>query len=184
MTVTVRTFSLIVRVPSIRSFPVSDYCAQARESVYNFQGGRFVMRRILGAIVLGSLCMLGVVARGEDMELDEIDVEAASSPVNPARPQARDDSWYYKPQQETVAPKPNPLQIVQQRAMMRGQQRDARLASMNWYGYSNSRPTAAPIAFCTPLYGPAWQSPYGAGFSWRMGQPTYIVTSRPTYLVR
>lgn len=142
------------------------------------------MRRFFGAVLLGSLCMFGGVARGEEMELDEIDVEATSSPVNQARPQARDDSWYYQPQQETAAPKVNPRLIAQQRAMARGQQRDARLASMNWYGYSNSRPTAAPIAFCTPLYGPAWQSPYGAGFSWRMGQPTYIVTSRPNYVVR
>lgn len=142
------------------------------------------MRRILGTLLIGSLCALSGVARGEEMELDEINVEATSSPVSQAPPQARDDSWYYKPQQETAAPKPNPRLIAQQRAMFRGQQRDARLASMNWYGYSNGRPTAAPIAFCTPLYGPAWQSPYGAGFSWRMGQPTYIVTSRPTYVVR
>ena len=55
---------------------------------------------------------------------------ATSSPVSQAPPQARDDSWYYKPQQETAAPKPNPRLIAQQRAMFRGQQRDARLASM------------------------------------------------------
>jgi hypothetical protein len=142
------------------------------------------MRRFFGAVLVGALCMFGGAARGEEMELDEIDVEATNSPVNPARPQGRDDSWYYQPQQEATAAKPNPRLIAQQRAMARGQQRDARLASMNWYGYSNSRPTAAPIAFCTPLYGPAWQSPYGAGFSWRMGQPTYIVTNRPNYTVR
>lgn len=142
------------------------------------------MRRILGAMLVSSLCVWGGIARGEEMELDEIGVEATNSPVNQARPQARDDSWYYQPQQETKPIKPDPRAIAQQRAMIRGAQRDARLASMAWYGLSNGRPTAAPIAFCTPLYGPAWQSPYGAGFSWRMGHPTYIVTSRPTYVLR
>ncbi|MGE3639373.1 MAG: hypothetical protein AB7G28_12510 [Pirellulales bacterium] len=142
------------------------------------------MRRILGALLVSTLCFANGTARAEEAEVDEFAVEATSSPVNQAKPQARDDSWYYHPQQETKPTKPNPREIAQQRAMIRGAQRDARMASMAWYGLSNSRPTAAPIAFCTPLYGPAWQSPYGAGFSWRMGQPTYIVTSRPTYVLR
>jgi hypothetical protein len=142
------------------------------------------MRRILGAVLVGSLLVATCAARAQQVEVDEFEAEATSSPVNQARPQARDDSWYYQPQQETKPTKPKPLDIVQQRAMIRGQQRDARLASMAWYGISNARPTAAPLPYCTPLYGPAWQSPYGAGFSWRMGHPTYIVTSRPTYVLR
>lgn len=142
------------------------------------------MRRIFGALLIGSMFAWSGAARADEAELEEFDVQATSSPVNQDRPQARDDSWYYQPANETKPTKPNPREVAQQRAMVRGQQRDARLASMAWYGLSNGRPTAAPIAFCTPLYGPAWQSPYGAGFSWRMGHPTYIVTSRPTYIVR
>ena len=46
--------------------------------------------------------------RAQEVEVDEVEAEATSSPVNQARPQARDDSWYYHPQQETKPTKPNP----------------------------------------------------------------------------
>jgi len=138
-------------------------------------------RLYFGALLWGSLMMIGVVTRAE--EIDEFAVEA-SSPVNQNRPQARDDTWYYHPSTEPAVYKPTPRQIVQQRAMARGQRRANRLASLAWYGMDNGRPTAAAIPFCTPLYSPAWQSPYGSGFSWRQGQPTYIVTGRPTVVLR
>ena len=143
-------------------------------------------RLFLGALVLGSLMMVGAATRADEVE--EFDVETntveAGSPVNPNRPAARDDSWYYHPTTEPTVYKPNPTQIIQQKAMARGQQRADRLASMAWYGMYNGRPTAASTPFCSPLYGPAWQSPYRNGLSWRQGSPTYIVTGRPTYVVR
>ena len=83
-------------------------------------------RLFLGALLLGSLMSAGTALGAEEVE--EFDVEAAS-PVNPDRPQPRDESWYYHPSTEPTVYKPNPTQIVQQRAMARGQQRDARLAS-------------------------------------------------------
>jgi hypothetical protein len=73
---------------------------------------------------------------------------------------------------------------MQQRAMARGQQRDARLASSAWYGVYNGRPTAAATPFCSPLYSAMWQSPYRNGLSWRPSSPIYIVAGRPTYYVR
>jgi hypothetical protein len=142
------------------------------------------MRRILGVLVIGLLVAVGGFAAADEIAVDEFDVEATASPLSQARPQARDDSWYYKPQQDATTPEPARRTIAQERAIARGNQRSARMASMAWYGMYNGRPTAAPIPFCTPLYGPAWQSPYGAGFSWRMGQPTYVVTSRSTDVVR
>jgi len=138
-------------------------------------------RLLLGALLLGSLMTSGAATHAE--ELEEFAVEARS-PVNQNRPQARDDSWYYHPSTEPTVQKPDPRQIAQLKAMARGQQRADRLASLAWYGMDNGRPTAAAIPFCTPLYSPAWQSPYGNGFSWRQGRPTYVVTGRPTYVVR
>jgi hypothetical protein len=135
----------------------------------------------LGALLLGSLTTIGAATRAE--EIEEFDVEA-SSPVNQDRPQARDDSWYYQPSTEPTVYKPNPRQIHQQRAMAHGQQRADRLAASAWYGMVNGRPTAASTPFCSPLYSPAWQSPYRNGLSWRQGSPIYVVTGRPTYVVR
>lgn len=136
---------------------------------------------LLGTLLLGSLMACGAVTRAEEVE--EFGVEAVS-PVNPNRPPARDESWYYHPTTEPTPAKPNPTQIIQQKAMARGQQRADRLASMAWYGMYNGRPTAASTPFCSPLYSPAWQSPYRNGMSWRPGTPIYIVAGRPTYVVR
>jgi len=134
-------------------------------------GRLFAMARLyLGAMLFGSLLVIAAPARAA--AADEIDVEV-SSPVNQNRSQARDDSWYYQPSNEPTAYKPNPKMIVQQRAMEHGQQRANRLAALNWYGMSNSRPTASPTPFTT-LYSPAWQSPGGRPFAWYPGRPTYI----------
>jgi hypothetical protein len=145
-------------------------------------GRRTVMSRLfLGALILGSLLVFAAAARAD--ESDDFHADA-NSPVNQSRPPAHDESWYYHPAPEPAAYKPNPQQICQQRAMAYGQQRSNRLAALSWYGMSNARPTVAPLPYCVPLYSPAWESPYRAGFSWRQGAATYIVSGRPTYTVR
>jgi hypothetical protein len=128
-------------------------------------------RWFLGAVLMGSLFAFAAPTRADEAE--ELDVDV-SSPVNQNRSQAHDDSWYYQPSNAPSVYKPNPKMIVHERAMARGQQRSSRIAALNWYGMSNSRPTASPTPFTT-LYSPAWQSPGGKPFSWYAGRPTYIV---------
>jgi len=77
----------------------------------------------------------------------------------------RDSTYYTTPEH-----KPNPLQIVQEKAQARSYQRQARLASMSWYGMSNSRPQAATTPF-TSRYSPAWEMPGGRPYAWT---PTYL----------
>jgi hypothetical protein len=48
----------------------------------------------------------------------------------------RDASWYYP--QPTY--RPNPQAIIHEKAQTRAAQRQARLASLSWYGMSNLRP--------------------------------------------
>jgi hypothetical protein len=55
--------------------------------------------------------------------------------------------------------------LHQQNAIARSQQRQVRMASMSWYGMSNSRPTASPTPFSS-MYSPAWQMPGGRPFAW------------------
>jgi hypothetical protein len=134
-------------------------------------GRLFAMARLfIGALLFGSLVLIALPARAQVAEVLDVDV---SSPVNQNRSQARDDSWYYQPSNEPTAYKPNPKMIAQQRAMAYGQQRSNRLAALNWYGMSNSRPIASPTPF-TSMYSPAWQSPGGQPFAWYPGRPTYI----------
>jgi hypothetical protein len=85
----------------------------------------------------------------------------------------RSESWYY--QQPNY--QPNPRAIIHQKALARSSQRDARLASLNWYGMYNARPTAAPTPFTT-LYSPVWQVPGGRPFAW---YPTWRTVYVPTY---
>src|SRR5688572_24556025 len=72
----------------------------------------------------------------------------------------RRESWYY---QQTY--RADARALVHQKAQARAYQRQSRLASLNWYGMTNSRPTAAPTPF-TSLYSPVWQQPGGRPFAW------------------
>ncbi len=75
----------------------------------------------------------------------------------------RDSTYYSQP-----APSKS-LAIVQEKAQARAYQRQARLASMSWYGMSNARPQAAGTPFMT-RYSPVWEAPGGRPYSWN---PTY-----------
>ncbi len=89
------------------------------------------------------------------------------------------DSWYYRssPERETV------LTIAQQKAAQRAAQRMARLDAMRWYGFSNSRPTAASIPWTT-MYAPAWQQPGGRPFAWHVSHRPIVVVTPPVNLYR
>jgi hypothetical protein len=87
----------------------------------------------------------------------------------------RDQTWYRQPSGSLQS---DARAIIQQKAQVRAAQRDARLASMSWYGMYNSRPTAAPTPF-TSLYSPVWQQPGGRPFAWNTAcWPTSVVYVR------
>jgi hypothetical protein len=85
----------------------------------------------------------------------------------------RDTTYYSQPSY-----RPNSLAIVQEKAQARAYQRQARLASMSWYGMSNSRPQAASTPF-TSRYSPVWEMPGGKPYSW---YPTYRWPSTVEYV--
>jgi hypothetical protein len=65
--------------------------------------------------------------------------------------------------------RPEPRFIIHEKAQARAYQRQARLASMSWYGISSSRPTTATTPFMS-RYGSVWEMPGGRPYSW---YPTY-----------
>ena len=120
-------------------------------------------RFVLGMFVAGSLwSACGYVIAAEVDESPTITGEV-------------EENWEYRPATAPSAVyKPNPQAIFQQKAMVRAQQRQDRLASMSWYGMSNSRPIAAPTPF-TSMYSPAWQGAGARPFAWHTtGRPTYV----------
>ena len=84
----------------------------------------------------------------------------------------REESWY----REQPTYKANTRALVQQKAQIRAEQRQARLASSAWYGMTNLRPNGAPTPF-TSRYSPLWEMPGGRPLSWtpypRTGYATY-----------
>lgn len=86
----------------------------------------------------------------------------------------RGESWSYE---QNYPERPDPRAIIQQKAMIRAQQRMDRMASMQWYGMSNARPTASATPFMG-MYSPAWQVPGGRPFGW------YYSVSSPVIILR
>lgn len=87
-----------------------------------------------------------------------------------------EEAWHYR----SPAPRAATPSIAKQKAVLRGQQRMARLDAMRWYGFSNSRPTASGMPWTT-MYSPAWQMPGGRPFAWyTTSRPVVIINSAPT----
>ena len=78
----------------------------------------------------------------------------------------------------------NPLEAVRRNAATRASHRRARIAALQWFGFSNIRPQANPIPY-NDVYSPTWTSnswnPYtwtGAGNAWTAVRVEPIVITR------
>jgi hypothetical protein len=116
------------------------------------------------AMVLGLCMMTSATLRADETTTVKQVVEVE-----------RDQTWY---RQSESSNRQDTRAIIQQKAQVRAAQRTARIASMNWYGMSNSRPTAASTPF-TSMYSPVWQQPGGRPFAWNTTfWPTSVVYVR------
>jgi hypothetical protein len=115
-------------------------------------------------VILGAVLIAGLLAT--------IAPVRAADVVHPPKPSGdSDESWTY---QSPTSANANARAIVQQKAEIRAQQRMDRLAALNWYGMSNSRPMASGTPYCS-MYSPTWQVPGGRPFAWYSnGRPTYL----------
>jgi hypothetical protein len=84
------------------------------------------------------------------------------------------EMWFYE--QESKRQGDTKL-AVRRRAELKGEQRHHRLASMKWYGISNSRPTVSPTPWCGG-YSDHWASNTYDPLRWRMPSVP-VVVSRP-----
>ena len=81
------------------------------------------------------------------------------------------EMWFYE-QERTRYEDPNGA--VRRKAEARAAQRAGRIASMKWYGMSNSR----PVVGTTPVqgtYSPSWVSNTADPFRWRATAPAVVV---------
>jgi hypothetical protein len=110
---------------------------------------RFSFRALLlgASLAVGGSCF----AAGDFM--------STASTTPPMGEPKGEQSWYRE------QAKPDTETIIQQKAQIRAQQRMDRLASMQWYGMSGSRPWGTATPF-TGRYGSNWEMPGGKPYSW------------------
>lgn len=97
--------------------------------------------------------------------------QEAAPETKPAASEGEND-WYYGPTGTRVETKT----LGRQKAELRAKQRLTRMATMRWYGFSASRPTASGIPFTT-AYSPHWTRPGGRPFAWYTSQRPVVMVS-------
>jgi hypothetical protein len=80
--------------------------------------------------------------------------------------------WFYE--QERLE-RDDPRNAVRAKAEYRSEQRNRRLAAMQWFGYSNARPTYAVTPFTSAAPNPQWGSNSFEPHVWRGTGPSAIV---------
>ncbi|MFZ5828693.1 MAG: hypothetical protein ACOY3P_01330 [Planctomycetota bacterium] len=99
---------------------------------------------------------------------------ASTLAVSPGEVSATPEMWFYE---QSLQQYLDPKLAVRRKAEKVTAQRQARLAAMKWFGYSNSRPRAG----CDPVHGdysPGWSSNnYWYPFQWNgvSGYPVLVV---------
>jgi hypothetical protein len=82
------------------------------------------------------------------------------------------EMWFYQQAQRQYR---DPKMAVRKRAEFEADQRQVRLASQRWFGYSNSRPIANPIPYTGGTYSPMWTSNSPYSWQWRGVSRTSII---------
>jgi hypothetical protein len=101
--------------------------------------------------------------------------------ISPGELKATPEMWFYE---QFMRQYQDPKMAVRANAEFQADQRRRRLAAMQWFGYSNSRPHACP----DPIHGdysPGWSSnnasyPYrwsGVGPTWYVARPERVTVS-------
>ena len=95
--------------------------------------------------------------------------------ISPGEITATPEMWFYQQQMQQYQ---DPKAAVRQKAEFRAAQRQRRMASLKWFGFSNQRPKAGSDPYHGE-YSPSWSGPndnypfrwYGNGRPWVVGRP-------------
>jgi len=131
-------------------------------------------------------CCYAPVARAQQPGKPAPDLRRDAEPASgggqivtgPGPLHATPEMWFYEQERTRYE---DPKAAVRRRAEYRAAQRDARLASLRWYGMSNSRPAATTTPFIT-TYSPTYSGSTYDPFVWRpFGPTTVIVPAKSLY---
>jgi hypothetical protein len=116
------------------------------------------MKRLVLALALPLLLAVGT-ANAERPTTPGLGIDSA---VSPGELKATPEMWFYD---QAMRQYKDPKMAVRARAEFRANQRQQRLESMRWFGFSNSRPRASSDPFNSD-YSPGWTSNPGY-YPWR-----------------
>jgi hypothetical protein len=90
--------------------------------------------------------------------------------------------WMYEQQKRDYL---DPTLAIRHRAEFTAWQRRQRLAAMQWYGYSNSRPSWHPTPSMSGTFSPSWTgNDYLDRYRWNTAPPPVVVRSASDLLPR
>ncbi len=122
-------------------------------------------------LVACSIVFLSVAAHGVSAQEDVGDDSPGAASSNGSgrqvipmfeAPSMSSELWLYVQEQTRLE---DPKYLVHRKAALKAEQRDQRLASSKWYGYSNSRPVASGMPFMG-TYSPTWVGNGWNSFHW------------------
>lgn len=125
--------------------------------------------------LLNAVCVLCcAAAQAQEPGKPAVDLRHEISPgmVTPTP-----EMWFYEQER---AQHEDPKAAVRRKAEYKASQRTSRLAALQWYGFSNARPTASP----TPWFGsnsPSWVGNTSDPNHWQFGGTPNIVVSPRLY---
>jgi len=121
--------------------------------------------RIAG--IVGTAQAQGPAAVSHDLRRD------ATPPVTqtPAAINPTPEMWFYEQERTRYE---DPKGAVRRKAELRSAQRANRIASLKWYGMSNSRPAVSTVPYFG-TYSPTWTAPGLDPYRWRASAPTTVV---------
>jgi len=114
-------------------------------------------------------------------EKSDIKTQPMVTTVSPGELKATPEMWFYEQYMHQYQ---DPKMAVRANAEFRAEQRQRRLAAMQWFGFSNSRPRASVDPY-NGDYSPGWSSnnssyPYrwgGVGPTWYVARPEHAAVS-------
>lgn len=115
------------------------------------------MKRTVFALIVGLSTVTTAAAQGPAPAAPKINARVSTSELH-----ATQEMWFYEQELQRYN---DPKLAVRKKAEFRAAQRERRLAAMQWFGMSNSRPMASP----TPVmgtYSPMWTSNYIDPYRW------------------
>ena len=110
-------------------------------------------RYFLGVAILAALASTNL--RAEQPKIAQLSATTAT-PIDLSAGQvtATPEMWFYK---QELRRYDDPRNAIREQAAMKTAQRNARLAAMQWYGFSNSRPLTG-VDCLHGVYAPRWVS--------------------------